>query len=85
MESGSGERLERGESPNTSSRQRAAHWVEFYERLVAFESEILASMESLSARLSEEEARAVELTNIRPMRELIADFERRASVWREFA
>ena len=83
MERGSGEGLERGESPNASSQERAAYWVEFYERLVAFETEILATMESLSARFSEEEARAVELTNIGPMRELIADFERRASIWRE--
>jgi hypothetical protein len=77
--------LEGGESPERSSRQRAAHWIEFYDRLVAFESEVLAKMEELSSRLSGDEARAVEITNIAPMRDLIADFKRRANAWREVA
>jgi hypothetical protein len=78
-------KIERDESPSTASRPRAAHWVEFYDRLVVFESEILETMESLSARLSADEQRAVEITNLEPMRELIADFKRRADVWREVA
>ena len=85
MDSGSSEVLEGGESPETSTRQRAVHWLEFYERLIAFESEILTTMQELSSRLSAEEARAVDITNITPMRDLIADFKRRADVWREVA
>ena len=85
MESGPREMLEGSESPETATRLRAAYWTEFYDRLVAFESEILANMQDLSSRLSGDEARAVEITNIAPMRELIADFARRANVWREVA
>ena len=85
MESGPREMLEGEESPETSTRLRAAYWIEFYDRLVAYESAILATMEDLASRLSEQEARAVDLTNIAPMKELIADFERRAKVWREVA
>ena len=85
MDTGSGEILEGGETPETSTRQRAAHWLEFYERLIAFESEILTTMQEVSSRLSTEEARAVEITNITPMPALIAAFKLRADVWREVA
>ena len=75
--------LEGAESPATSTASRAAHWVEFYDRMVEFESEILASMERLAKMLSAEEHRAVDITNLQPMRVLISDFERRANAWRE--
>jgi hypothetical protein len=75
--------VEGAESPATSTASRAAHWIEFYDRLVEFESEILVSMEGLAKRLSAEEHRAVDLTNLQPMRVLISDFRRRANTWRE--
>jgi hypothetical protein len=75
--------LEGAESPATSTAGRAAHWVEFYDRMVEFESEILVSMERLAKRLSVEEHRAVDITNLQPMRVLILDFQRRARAWRE--
>jgi len=40
-------------------------------------------MEGLAKRLSAEEQRAVDITNLQPMRVLISDFQRRASTWRE--
>ena len=75
--------LEGAESAATSTAGRAAHWIEFYDRLVEFESEILVSMEGLAKRLSVEEHRAVDITNPQPMRVLISDFQRRANTWRE--
>jgi len=75
--------LEGAESPVRSTVSRAAHWVEFYDRMIEFESEILASMERLAKRLSAEEHRAVDITNLQPMRVLISDFQRRANAWRE--
>ena len=75
--------LEGAESPSKSTASRAAHWIEFYDRLVDFESEVLVSMEGLAKMLSSEEYRAVDITNLQPMRVLIADFQRRANVWRE--
>ena len=75
--------LEGAESPATSTARRAAHWIEFYDRLVEFESEILVTMEGLAERLSAEEHRAVDITNLQPMRVLISDFQRRANTWRE--
>ena len=61
----------------------AAHWVEFYDRMIAIESEVLATMEDFAKRLSDEELRAVEITDLEPMRALIAEFKRRANLWRE--
>jgi hypothetical protein len=75
--------LEGPESPATSSARRAAHWIEFYDRLVEFESEILVSMEGLAKRLSAEEHRAVDITDLQPIHVLISDFRRRANTWRE--
>ena len=75
--------IEGAESPVTSTAGRAAHWIEFYDRLVEFESEILVSMEGLAKSLSAEEHRAVDITNLQPMRVLISDFRRRANKWRE--
>src|ERR1700730_1018288 len=59
--------LEGAESPTTSTASRASHWIEFYDRLVEFESEILVSMESLAEGLSAEEHRAVDITNLQPL------------------
>jgi hypothetical protein len=61
----------------------ASHWVEFYDRMIAIESQVLATMEDFAKRLSDEELRAVEITDLEPIRELIAEFKRRASLWRE--
>ncbi len=60
-----------------------AHWIEFYDRMIALESQVLATMEDLAKTLSDEELRAVEITDLGPMRELIAEFKRRANLWRE--
>ena len=40
-------------------------------------------MEDFAKTLSDEERRAVEITDRGPIRELIAEFKRRANLWRE--
>ena len=60
-----------------------AHWVEIYDRMIALESQVLATMEDFAKTLSDEELRAVEITDLGPMRELIAEFKRRANLWRD--
>jgi predicted LPLAT superfamily acyltransferase len=58
--------FDESESPGEVSRHRAAHWAEFYERLTAFEMEILDKMLSLAQHLPPDQVAAVELTNINP-------------------
>jgi hypothetical protein len=77
--------FDESESPGEVSRHRAAHWAEFYERLTAFEMEILDKMLSLAQHLPPDQVAAVELTNINPLRELIKDFQDRATTWRAAA
>jgi hypothetical protein len=74
-----------GQSKKGPAAGRAAHWVQFYAQLVEFENRILQTMEEHARELPRDQARAVEVTNIKPMRELIADFERRRDRWKEAA
>ena len=73
------------ETPGSVPRARATYWAEFYDRLVQFESRILATMIELSAKLTGDEKKMVEETNIQPLRDLIADFARRRDAWRKAA
>ena len=73
------------DSPSEVSRERAAHWAEFYEQLVAFEKQILERMLALAGQLPPDQATAVEQTNITPLRDLIAEFADRAASWRAAA
>jgi hypothetical protein len=75
--------VEGGESPGRSTPERAARWAAFYDELVTFESQILQTMEQMAERLNEDEQRVVLLTNVEPMRKLIADFSQRAERWRQ--
>jgi hypothetical protein len=77
--------IDEGASEQGRPAGRAAHWVQFYAQLVEFETRILQTMEEHARNLPRDQFRAVELTNLKPMRELIADFERRRDRWREAA
>lgn len=57
--------------------------MQFYRDLAAFETRVLATMVRLSARMPADRRRAVEESNIKPMQNLIAGFERRAGLWLE--
>lgn len=63
--------------------ERGAAWVALYDRMVAVESQVLATMGDFAKKLSNEEIRAIEITDLEPIRELIAEFKRRANLWRE--
>ena len=56
-------------------------WIGFYERLVANESQVLATIDDFAKKLSEEAFRAAETTDIEPLCELIAEFKGRANRW----
>ena len=73
------------DSPAGVSHRRAAHWADFYDRLLDFERQILARMVTLAEQLPPDEATAVEETNITPLRDLIQEFEVRAAAWRAAA
>lgn len=77
--------FDEGESLEAPPSGRAAHWVQFYAQLVEFETRILRTMEEHARELPRDQFQAVELTDLEPMRELIADFERRRDRWREAA
>jgi hypothetical protein len=74
--------LEGSESPNTSGRDRATYWREFYDRVIAFEETILSQMIDLSREMTEDERRLVEETNTGPLSSLIEDFKSRRDLWR---
>ena len=52
--------------------EAGAAWVGLYDRLVAVQSQLLATMEDFAKKLSDEEIRAIEITDLEPMREFIA-------------
>ena len=60
----------------------AAFWFEFYDRLVADQSQALATMEDYAKGLSGEDLRVAETLELEPLRGLIAEFKRRADLWR---
>lgn len=63
----------------------AEFWIAFYDELVTYQSEMLAEMAELTKNFSDPEARAIEVDDLRPLRDLIADGKRRAEVWRQVA
>jgi hypothetical protein len=62
-------------------RAAAEHWVRVYDQLIAFELKILERMRELAASQSQDAQQAVRVTNIEPMEELIAEFQRRRDLW----
>ena len=52
-------------------------------RMIAFESPVLATMEGFAKSLSDGELQAVEISDLGPMREFIAEINRRANLCRE--
>ena len=63
----------------------AEYWIAFYDELVTYQSEMLAKMADLTKNVSDPEARALEINDLGPLRDLIADGRRRAEVWRQVA
>ena len=66
------------DAPTTA---RAIERVAHYDELVRFESRILEQMEELARSLSEEARKEVEMSNIGPLQDLIAELRRRRDSW----
>jgi hypothetical protein len=70
-----------GEDPENTDLVQARKWASVYQRIVTLEREVLARVVELASRLDGTAKRAVELSNITPLRDLIDVFEQRAAYW----
>jgi hypothetical protein len=70
-----------GEDPESTDLLDASKWLGVYQRLVNLETEVLDRMLELASRLDETSKRAVELSNIKPVKELIELFQQRTVYW----
>ena len=69
------------EDRSTRSAEQARHWVGFYEELLTFEQNMLATMGQLRERSRPEIRDAVDESNIRPLEQLIGNFRERMAFW----
>lgn len=70
-----------GEDPESHDLMDARKCLSVYQRLVSLEMEVLDRALELAGHLDETSKRAVELSNIKPLKELIELFQQRAAYW----
>jgi hypothetical protein len=70
-----------GEDPESTDLVDAKRWLSVYQCLLGLEREVLDRVLELASRLDDTARRAVELSNIAPMKELIELLEERAAHW----
>jgi hypothetical protein len=76
-------RVESDQDPNSDSLVEVVRQISFYDQLLSFEREVLEQMRSLVASQPQELRRAIERSDIEPMKTLIEQFEQRLRFWQQ--
>jgi FtsZ-binding cell division protein ZapB len=75
--------LAEGEDPSTTSVREARRWISVYSELLKIEGEVLESVRSKLARMSEEAREITEQTNLPSLERDAEHFRARLAFWRE--